>query len=198
MTCIIGLVENGKVYLGADSAAVSGYDLRTSPIKKVFKRNFRCVDFYFAYTSSFRMGQLLEYQLLLDEIPHKKDFGYVVDMDYMVNHFVENVRDLFKQKGYSRVKENEEWGGNFIVGVQKRLFHIESDFQVHEYLDYTADGSGKQYAHAALEALRTVIPDPYQRIVEAIKISAKFTTSVALPAVVIGPDNLIVSDTVSR
>lgn len=29
MTCVVGLVAEGKVWMGADSAGVSGWDLRT-------------------------------------------------------------------------------------------------------------------------------------------------------------------------
>ena len=190
MTCIIGLVENGEVYLGADSAAVSGSEIRTSIIKKVFRRG----EFLFAYTSSFRMGQLLQHQLVLDELP----MNYLVTMDYMVNQFIENVRDLFKSKGYSKIENNEEYAGNFLIGVHGRLFHIWSDFQVSEFLDYTADGSGKQFALGAMEALKTVIKTPEERIIEAIKIAEKFTTTVSLPAIVVSSENLVISDLIRR
>ena len=60
MTCIIGLVADGRVYLGGDSAAVHGWTRRRTRLRKVFRKG----PFLVGYTTSFRMGQLLEHQLL--------------------------------------------------------------------------------------------------------------------------------------
>ena len=45
MTCIIGLVENSKVYIGGDSAGVAGYGLSVRADEKVFKKG----DFIFGF-----------------------------------------------------------------------------------------------------------------------------------------------------
>ncbi len=45
MTCIVGLVDNGKVYIGGDSAGCAGYDVRIREDQKVF-RNGTCTDEY--------------------------------------------------------------------------------------------------------------------------------------------------------
>jgi 20S proteasome alpha/beta subunit len=55
MTCIVGIVHEGKVYLGADSAGSTNDFIATRKEPKAFKIN----NFGFAYTSSFRMGDLL-------------------------------------------------------------------------------------------------------------------------------------------
>ena len=47
MTCIAGLVHEGKVYIGADSAGVSGYDKTIPVAPKVFRRG----GFIVGYTS---------------------------------------------------------------------------------------------------------------------------------------------------
>jgi len=57
MTCIVGLVENGKVYIGGDSAGVAGLDITTRKDEKVFQKE----NMIFGFTSSFRMGQILRY-----------------------------------------------------------------------------------------------------------------------------------------
>lgn len=51
MTCIVGLEHNGRVYIGADSAGVSGWDLTVRADKKVFRNG----SFLFGFTDSFRM-----------------------------------------------------------------------------------------------------------------------------------------------
>lgn len=52
MTCIVGIVDNGKVYMGADSLGVGGLSKRVRKDPKLF----RVGEFVFGYTSSFRMG----------------------------------------------------------------------------------------------------------------------------------------------
>jgi ATP-dependent protease HslVU (ClpYQ) peptidase subunit len=63
MTCIVGMVENGKVYIGGDSAGVSGFDYHIREDQKVFQNG----DMIFGFTSSFRMGQLLQYSLKIPD-----------------------------------------------------------------------------------------------------------------------------------
>ena len=59
MTCIVGVVDNGKVYMGGDSAGVGGLCIETRKQPKVFRNG----DFLIGYTDSFRMGQLLQYKM---------------------------------------------------------------------------------------------------------------------------------------
>ena len=70
MTCIAAITEKGKVYMGGDSAGVSGYDITIRADEKVFK-NGQCV---FGFTSSFRMGQLLCYKFKVPVKPPKMMF----------------------------------------------------------------------------------------------------------------------------
>jgi hypothetical protein len=117
MTCIVGIVENGKVYIGADSASVDAdsYEVRKTKLPKVFKRG----NFLIGYTTSFRMGQLLQHSLYVREQNLDEE-----DIEYMVLGFIEAVRKLFKDAGYSLIKENQESGGNFLVGYKGHLYHI--------------------------------------------------------------------------
>ena len=59
MTCIVGLVHEGVVYIGGDSAGVAGLSLTVRADEKVFRNS----DFLMGFTTSFRMGQLLRYSL---------------------------------------------------------------------------------------------------------------------------------------
>jgi ATP-dependent protease HslVU (ClpYQ) peptidase subunit len=124
------------------------------------------------------MGQLLQHVAVFPEPP--KD----VTLKFMVSEFVESIRDCFKTHGYSQINMNEESAGCFIVGVNGKLFHVESDYQVNEYIDgFTADGSGVYYALGAMEALYFL--DPIMRINRSIEIAAKFNPFVCLPITVI-------------
>ena len=170
MTCIIGLVHDNKVYIGADSAAVSGWQVRATRLDKVFRRG----QFLIAYTDSFRMGQILQYHL--DVQPQDGE----TDIEYMVRHFVDAVRACFKELGFAKVENNEESGGLFLVGYRKHLYAIENDFQVNEMADgFDAWGCGNKYALGAMKALEHL--PPIERIGKALEISTHFSGGVLPP-----------------
>jgi ATP-dependent protease HslVU (ClpYQ) peptidase subunit len=168
MTCVVGVKENNNVWIGADKSSVAGYLMRSTNIDKVFRKG----EYVIGYTTSFRMGQLLQHVINLPEPPEKIDVGF------MVLEFVENIRKGFKEYGYSKIDNNEETGGTFIVGVKNQLFQIDDDYQVNYSDDnYLSCGAGVYYALSSMEALKSVLP-PEERIKESIRIAGKFCTSV--------------------
>ena len=170
MTCIVGLVHNNKVYIGADSSAVSGWQVRATKLDKVFRKG----PFLIAYTDSFRMGQILRYHL--DVQPQDGE----TDIDYMVRHFVDAIRTRFKELGFAKVENNEESGGMFLVGYRGHLYAVESDFQVNEMADgFDSWGCGSDYALGAMKALEHL--PPIERITKALEISAHFSGGVLPP-----------------
>lgn len=171
MTCVVGLVRSGKVYIGVDSAAVSGWTRRPSLVKKVFRRG----PFLIGYTTSFRMGQLLEHHL---EVPPQRDGQS--DMSYMVKDLIEHARLLLKEKGFSKVEANTETGGQFLVGYRSNLYSIDSDFQVGQVADgFDAIGSGSDFALGAMRALGTT--PPTRRLRRALEVAAHFNMGVCPP-----------------
>lgn len=171
MTCVVGLVTSDRVYIGVDSAAISGWTRRATNLKKVFRRG----PFLIGYTTSFRMGQLLEHQL--DVPPQSEEQG---DMAFMVSVFVESARRLLKERGFARIEANSESGGQFLVGYRGRLYSIESDFQVGEMSDgFDAIGSGAEVALGAMKALEGM--KPTQRVRKALEIASHFNMGVGAP-----------------
>lgn len=172
MTCIVGIVERKTVYIGGDSASVAGWTSRITRLPKVFKKG----PFLIGYTTSFRMGQLLEHSL---QVPAQAQTDRD-DMRYMVTVFVEHVRTLLKDRGMAKIEANAESGGQFLVGYRSRLYSVQSDFQVNEMADgFDAVGSGAEYALGAISALRGVSPIP--RLKRALEISARFNMGVCGP-----------------
>ncbi len=136
MTCIAAVVEGGQVHMGADSCASNGHVYTLQRAKKIFFVG----EFLIGFTTSFRMGQLLEYELQVP--PPPKDL-----YPYMVCEFVEKVRELFKRKNFfTRDPQDPTMsGGNFLVGVRGRLFEINCDHSVIEHVrSYVAIGVGAQ------------------------------------------------------
>ncbi len=173
MTCIIGLTEGETVYVGADSASVDSGNLITRPtkVRKVFKRG----PFLIGYTTSFRMGQLLEHWL---EVPEQD--SHQSSQAYMVKEFAESIRTLFKEKGFAKIQNNTERGGSFLVGYKGSLYTINSDFQVAEMADgFDSVGCGSKFALGAMSALSGLRAS--QRIKKSLEIAAYFSAGVCPP-----------------
>ena len=171
MTCIVGLVSNGEVWMGADSwgGAHSFGNVRKDP--KLFRRG----PFLIGYTTSFRMGQLLQYKFSVPEIGKEQDV-----FAYMATIFVDAVRACLKSGGFAKKKDEEESGGQFLVGYAGRLFTIESDYQVAEdVVSYAATGCGQDIALGSL--FSTPLADPEFRLSVALEAAEAFSAGVRRP-----------------
>lgn len=140
MTCIVAVEHDGKVYMGGDSAGSNGYSIAIMTEPKVFRRG----KFLIGYTTSFRMGQLLQHTLKppaltaewADNIP-----------GFMVAKFIPAVRKCLSDGGYLKKSDEVIKGGTFLVGFKGELYVVESDMQVGRVADgYYAVGSGSDLA----------------------------------------------------
>lgn len=171
MTCVIGLVAAKRIYIGVDSASVQGWTRRVTSLQKVFRKG----PFLIGYTTSFRMGQLLEHCL---EVPAQS--ADEPDQAYLVRSFAEHVRLLLKERGFSKVESNAETGGQFLVGYRGHLYSVQNDFQVGEMSDgLDAIGSGGEIALGAMAALERLPPG--RRIQRALEITARLNMGVCPP-----------------
>lgn len=172
MTCIVGLVCDGDVYIGGDSAGATGYDLVVRSDRKVFRNG----DFVFGFTSSFRMGQLLAHGF---EVPVRRPECDV--MSYMVTDFIDAVRARLKHGGFSATKDSVETGGTFLVGYAGRLFHISDDFQVGESSHgFDACGCAATIALGSLQSTRSW-SHPLDRLKESLEAAEIFSAGVRSP-----------------
>lgn len=172
MTCIVGLVDKGNVYIGGDSAGVAGLHLTIRADEKVFHNG----PFIMGFTSSFRMGQLLRYKFN----PPKQTTDQS-DMAYMVTDFIDAIRKCFAENGYGTMGDkSDNEGGVFLVGYNKELYHIDSDFQVGKPVcKYDSVGCGSDVAKGSL--FTSVGKTPEARIGLALEASAAFSGGVAPP-----------------
>lgn len=182
MTCIVGIAHAGGVTIGGDSAGVAGLDLVVRKDSKVFTlEGGRAV---FGFTSSFRMGDLLRYGL---DLP-KRDPSADLDR-WMRTSFIDAVRACLKAGGYATVSNGVETGGQFLVGIEGRLFHVESDFQVGESAHgVDAVGCGQAFALGAMVALggaalgvgnQSVLAE--MRVRKALEVAETFSAGVRGP-----------------
>lgn len=171
MTCIVGIVHKGQVYMGADSAGANHRNITTRADKKIFKNG----DFLIGFTSSFRMGQLLQYDF---SPPHHHSD---VDIEkYMVKDFIKTVRECFRDGGFMTYHEHQEVGGKFLVGYKGRLFKIDSDFQVAEATrGFDATGCGEEYALGSVYSTEKM--EPEKRIRLALEAAEEYSLGVRSP-----------------
>lgn len=171
MTCIVGIAHQGKVIIGADSAGTGGYDQRIRLDRKVFKNG----EMIFGFTSSFRMGQLLEFNLTPPPITEGQE-----PYAYAVRSLVPAIRQCFKDGGFASMKDGREEGGVFLVGFRGHLLTIYSDYQVGEDIDgFAAVGCGESYALGAMYAMPN--HEPMARLQAGLDAAAKFSAGVAGP-----------------
>lgn len=173
MTAIVGIAERGQVWMGSDSAGVSGsgfvLTVRTSP------KVFRVGPYIMGYTDSFRMGQVLQHGMKPPTPPRRGDLER-----FLVTEWVDALRAALKAAGWATTRDGQEGAGLFLLGVRGRLFYIGSDYQVGESADgYDAVGCGSEPARGSLFA--TAGAKPETRILTALKAAQRFSAGVRGP-----------------
>lgn len=173
MTCIVGVVQEGRTWIGADSAGSNG---RTTVVR-ADKKLFRNGPYLIGFTTSFRMGQILQYDFQPPS-PRGKDL-----FAFMVKEFVPTVRSAMKNGGCLRTTtEGVDGSGIFMVGIGARLFKVESDFQVAESsFAYNACGSAE---NIALGSLHSSKGSPRSRIKMALEAASRHSPDVSPPFVI--------------
>ncbi len=153
MTCIVGIVGKDCMVMGGDSAGVDESSLsltiRTDP--KVFKiRQVKGPDALLGFTSSYRMGQILMSLVLPEDKSADNDKD--TRLKFLITKVVPVVRKILRDNRYSKISENTEMGGVFLLGYRNWIYQIHSDFQVVvPATPYSAVGAGEEYALGALD-----------------------------------------------
>ena len=172
MTCIVGLVEDGIIYFGGDSVAVNSYSKTVKRDPKVFKKG----DMLFGTCGSVRMRQLLRYRL---DIPVYTGGDL---MEYLVNDFIDAVRQCFKQEGFAREEKGREEGGKFLLGFQRELFYVDHEYDIGRLADpYHAIGCADDIALGSLYSTAHGGFEPLQRLEIALRAAEYHNTDVCSP-----------------
>ncbi len=174
MTCIAGFIEGETVWMGADSAGIGGYALTVRADQKIFRNG----PMLFGFTSSFRMGQLLRYALVIPD----RHPNVAIDK-FLATTFVDAVRECLKTHGFAKKTNEVEEGGTFLVGYGGRLFCIQDDYQVEESVDpFNAVGCGHDVAKGALFA--TLALKGADRLHVVLAAAERYSAGVRAPFIV--------------
>ena len=167
MSCIIGLINKNKVYLGADSYATT-VDGERRPI--IANKLFRNGKYLIGFAGSVRGGRILSDSSL--KLPSN------------IWRLPDTIQEIFTEKGC--ITQDETCGVlqpcNFLIAYKAKLYEILSDFQISEICgNFTAVGSGASYAMGALHVLEKTSTKPEQKITRALEAASFFTTTVGPP-----------------
>lgn len=146
MTCIIAYIDElGNAHMVGDSGGTnvsqhSRTDLSTS---KIFKKG----DMLVGFTTSFRMGQLLQYCLKLPE--RKEDLS---DYEYLITQFVPALFEMYENGKYA--KDPEKKGGNFLIAWNGEIYEVTAEYSV-LWMDsmFGSVGSGYNYALPVMDMM---------------------------------------------
>ena len=100
MTCIIGFTNGKEVHMVGDSGAFGTYTKAPRKNGKIFILKDK---FLIGFAGSFRLGDLLRYEFIPPTHPEE-----ISDNEYIVNYFVEVLRNLLKDKGFSCIDSNQD------------------------------------------------------------------------------------------
>jgi hypothetical protein len=179
MTCIVGISDGKNVWMGGDTCASDKFSQVQIGHSKVFYKTVPCVGdndsivhekMVLGGCGMFRMMQLLEHGLSVPQIQHGQSV-----IGWLTIQFADEVRKLFKSKGFSINKEGSEFfNGSFLLGFRGELYHVEDSYQAicvpeHEY----SCGSGAHFAFGSLHTTRKMKWEPEKRVMTALEVAAE-------------------------
>jgi len=154
MSCIVGIVEGKKVWMGAESCASTGDGERVyTKLKKIFKNG----PYLIGFVGNVRPGQVI--------MPNWKPPKDIKD-------FPDALIERFTEKGCIGVDSEDQTtiqGTNFLIAFKNKLYGILIDFQMNEIDTYVAIGSGSDFATGSLHTTNSMKFSPEKRIKLALE-----------------------------
>jgi ATP-dependent protease HslVU (ClpYQ) peptidase subunit len=168
MSTVVAIVENKKVYMGADSlASTEDGDVRPIKCKKIFRNG----PYMIGFIGSVRGGQILYPE-------HFKPPKKIIEMpDAIIAQAAEKGCLITSEQSTSL------HACNYLIGFKGKLYEILVDFQMTEIERYTTIGSGSYYAFGSLHTTEQMKDDftPEMRMELALKAAEEFSTGTRRP-----------------
>lgn len=172
-TCIVGIGNGKDVWLGGDSCVSIPTMREVTTESKIMQVN----DMLLGYCGSIRMAQILQYHTNLPKRRRSQ-----TDYEYLVQHFVKHIRDIFVDAGFATVRNNQEQGGQFIVGYRGNIYEVSEDYSVVSFQrNWVAIGCGADWATGSLHTTQPLRWKPERRIKAALEAASEFSPFVGPP-----------------
>ena len=171
MTCIVGIADGNKVWMGADSMVSDG------SLKAMFAEGklWRVGELLIGGCGDVRPEQILLHNLKLPVRPKAMPAA-----KYLVTRVVPAMSKLLSEHGMLK-KGQLRGGGSMMVGYDGELYSIGCDLSVVVASDrYAAEGSGRDFA---LGSLHSSTGDPAKRLTKALEAAAYHELHVGPPFV---------------
>lgn len=177
MTCIIGLVEDNKVYMASESIGTNGFTQTAVKNKKIFikESNSGFNKLLLGGCGSFKILQYLEEFTLPDKNIKEDDFVYVKRVTKALVDVL--LKDSFCLEENSR--KEKILASEILVGYDGSLYKIQSDTSILESAkSYVATGSGEYHAMASLYSTEHTSLSAEERLKLAIECANEFVVTV--------------------
>jgi 20S proteasome alpha/beta subunit len=161
MTCIVGITDGKKIYIGGDRGVSDDVSILSLFRPKIHINN----GWLFGYSGSLGVGQLME---IIDMPEAGKDPYKTLRTD--VVSYMRSAIDLYSNS-------DPENTSDFIIGTQGRLFELNTaDWSVAEVRE-TALGSGSPFALGSLYTSIGMLLSPENRIRLALNAAITYSPS---------------------
>lgn len=163
MTCIVGISDDGKVYMGGDRGASDGSAIVSLVSPKVYIRD----EWIFGYAGSMGIGQIMQI-ITIPILKEDEDPFIVLRMD-----IVDQFKSIMDNQGMSITEDNDT---DILIGIRGRLFEFSpADWSVAEVKE-TAIGSGGNFALGSLHSTYSIY-SPIVRISMALDAAITYSPS---------------------
>lgn len=174
LTAIVGIIENDKVWMGADTQHTRGDTSLKDRTPKIFQKG----PFTVGATGSARGVQLIYYAVDINEMITDGDEKEAVF--YLANE----LQKINKLMNHCKVEDGMEVSGvQLLVGIRSRLFCIEPNYYVHEIPSHIAIGSSLSYSEGVLDYINEYDNDlsPEEKINRCLELTSGFDNGVSGP-----------------
>lgn len=173
MTCIVGLVHEGKVYIGGDRSAVDGWNRMVSNEPKLF----RIGEILIGMSGSHLVSQILKHEFK----PSRAQYMDETDLHYLVTVFGKEVRQLVSALINKRDDDGEAiFSGGALIGYRGKLYRMSSNCQVDWFeRRYDAVGSGAAFALGSIATNSSNTPTNI--LFDALRVASLLCVDVCAP-----------------
>jgi ATP-dependent protease HslVU (ClpYQ) peptidase subunit len=171
MTCIVGIVDRGRVLMGGDSAVTFDDGMQVACASKLW----RAGKFLLGGAGDPGFVGAVRYEMMTPK-RRGEDPARFVGRD-----LVAAMREALAACGFTRSTDDGCYGGGeVLVGYRGALYHVGSDLGFHAIpCGYAAIGSASSVALGALHALRD--RPPVERLRAALEAAAEHSAKVRAP-----------------